>query len=336
MSQPDEGLIHAWLDNELPPNEAARVEQLVATDAAWAAAAAEARGLIAASARILSSLDDVPAKVIPAPRPMPRRLPWWTRAAAAVLVVAGGGVLVLQRSTPPSVPVPPVADATIAPPEQRAVEEAASKPTITPVPSAPPTTVRRKRAEQVTVTAEKAAPSGVPTAGAAPVAALPAAASPAGKPPLRAPVNFTVSAPVERLAQVPAPQAAAPISQQAREVTPMLRTGGVAPVPRELENRASKATADARALGGVAVAASPVLPACFVARDAATQRGDSLVLRQVRQAGDTVFLAPAGAAPTAVAWILRGTGPRPGVRYAGPAPSTAIAIIARATPCPTP
>lgn len=115
----------------------------------------------------------------------------------------------------------------------------------------------------------------------------------------------------------------------------MLRTGAGALVPSEAENRAAKATADARVLGGVA-AASQVLPVCFVARDAATPSGDSLVLRQVRQAGDTVFLAPAGAAPTAVAWILRGTGPRPGVRYTGLAPSTAIAIIATPTPCATP
>ena len=34
MPQVDEGLIHAWLDGQLPPAEAARVEQLVATDVA--------------------------------------------------------------------------------------------------------------------------------------------------------------------------------------------------------------------------------------------------------------------------------------------------------------
>lgn len=65
MSHPDEGLIHAWLDGELDAEEAARVERLVAEDAAWAAAAAEARGLIAASARILSHLDSVPGDVLP-------------------------------------------------------------------------------------------------------------------------------------------------------------------------------------------------------------------------------------------------------------------------------
>ena len=66
MPPVDEGMIHAWLDGALSADEAARVEQLVASDAAWSAAAAEARGLIAASTRILSSLDAVPAKVLPA------------------------------------------------------------------------------------------------------------------------------------------------------------------------------------------------------------------------------------------------------------------------------
>ncbi|HVZ48875.1 MAG TPA: zf-HC2 domain-containing protein, partial [Gemmatimonadaceae bacterium] len=65
MSHPDEGLIHAWLDGELDAAEAARVEALVRDDPGWAAAAAEARGLIAASGRIVGALDDVPANVVP-------------------------------------------------------------------------------------------------------------------------------------------------------------------------------------------------------------------------------------------------------------------------------
>lgn len=60
MSRPDEGLIHQWLDGECTPEESARIEQLVATDAEWAAAVAEARGLIAASSRIVQALDAVP------------------------------------------------------------------------------------------------------------------------------------------------------------------------------------------------------------------------------------------------------------------------------------
>ncbi len=109
MSHPDEGLIHAWLDGQLPPEEAARVEQLVASDAEWAAAAAEARGLIAASARILSALDDVPSQVIPTAAPAPRRMPWWLRAAAAVVLVAGGSYAVMRSESTPVLERPSVA-----------------------------------------------------------------------------------------------------------------------------------------------------------------------------------------------------------------------------------
>lgn len=73
MSRPDEGMIHAWLDGELDAGESKRIEQLVATDPEWAAAAAEARGLVAASSRILGALDSVPAKVAPKARPVAKR-----------------------------------------------------------------------------------------------------------------------------------------------------------------------------------------------------------------------------------------------------------------------
>ncbi|MEP6690415.1 MAG: carboxypeptidase-like regulatory domain-containing protein [Gemmatimonadaceae bacterium] len=107
----DEGTIHAWLDGALPPVERVAVEAHVAACAACAAAVAEARGLIAASARILSSLDDVPAGVIPNATPVsverimaaaaqPARAPapaWTVRryaplAAAAVIVIVGSVV----------------------------------------------------------------------------------------------------------------------------------------------------------------------------------------------------------------------------------------------------
>jgi hypothetical protein len=109
MPRPDEGLIHAWLDGELDAAEAARVEKLVAEDAEWGAAAAEARGLIAASSRILGALDVVAGDVIPGggraaptselprtsvPRMAPRRLvPTWMRVAAGAVLVAGVGYL---------------------------------------------------------------------------------------------------------------------------------------------------------------------------------------------------------------------------------------------------
>jgi hypothetical protein len=65
MTHIDEGTIHAWLDGALPPDEGARLQAHVADCPACSAAVAEARGLIAASSRILSALDDVPGGVIP-------------------------------------------------------------------------------------------------------------------------------------------------------------------------------------------------------------------------------------------------------------------------------
>lgn len=100
MPHPDEGLIHTWLDGELDAAEAARVEALVASDPAWAAAAAEARGLIAASSRVAGSLDRVPANVIPiAAAAPPRTTSRWMLRAAAVLVLIGGSAVVLNRSS---------------------------------------------------------------------------------------------------------------------------------------------------------------------------------------------------------------------------------------------
>jgi hypothetical protein len=106
VSRPDDGLIHAWLDGELDAVEAARVARLVETDAEWGAAAAEARGLIAASSRIVRSLDVVPAGVIPsgskAGGVTPRRFVVrpWLRIAATVAFVAGVGYVASESRRP--------------------------------------------------------------------------------------------------------------------------------------------------------------------------------------------------------------------------------------------
>jgi anti-sigma factor RsiW len=96
MQHLDEGTIHSWLDGALTADEAARVEAHVKECPQCAAAVAEARGFIAASSRILTSLDNVPKGVVPiAQRPKVRNWPVW-RAAAAVLVVALGSFVVLR------------------------------------------------------------------------------------------------------------------------------------------------------------------------------------------------------------------------------------------------
>ena len=98
MQHPDEGTIHAWLDGALQQEEGAALEAHVASCAECQAAVAEARGLIAASSRIVSALDIVPAGVIPA-RAQPRRA-WYAgpqfRAAAAILFVAGASMLIMR------------------------------------------------------------------------------------------------------------------------------------------------------------------------------------------------------------------------------------------------
>ena len=125
MPHLDEGMIHAWLDGQLPPDEAAAAEQHIRECAECSALVAEARGFIAASSRILGALDqgavegedaggpphreDMLSAAVFADRAAAsdigraraakaqptRRVPqWWLRAAAGVLIAAIGAVSV--------------------------------------------------------------------------------------------------------------------------------------------------------------------------------------------------------------------------------------------------
>ena len=113
MQHPDEGTIHAWLDGALSPAEAQAFEEHVAGCAECEAAVADARGLLAASSRILSALDHVPAGVVPRGGPAGgttagsagshrtglepggfRAARW--KAAAAIVLVAGVSWFALQ------------------------------------------------------------------------------------------------------------------------------------------------------------------------------------------------------------------------------------------------
>ena len=103
MQHLDEGMIHAWLDGQLPQDEAARVEAHVAECRQCADAVAEARGLIAASSRILLALDSVPRDVAPKPNTvLESALP--------------EGVLSLRREAPPNVESFPAKAPVTAPP----------------------------------------------------------------------------------------------------------------------------------------------------------------------------------------------------------------------------
>jgi hypothetical protein len=112
MQHLDEGTIHAWLDGALEGEEATRVEQHAAECGECAAGIAEARGFAAGASRILASLDNVPAGVIPRSSAAGesqftarRSRPLWNvlhltparAAAAAVVFVAAGAALVVRH-----------------------------------------------------------------------------------------------------------------------------------------------------------------------------------------------------------------------------------------------
>lgn len=180
MQHLDEGTIHAWLDEQLPRDEALEVEAHVAECRQCADAVAEARGLIAASSRILMALDSVPREVMPkstaprneadAPSAVPPAAPlvvtqsraqqrahrrWFnggTLAAAAAIVVAIGTLTVMRenRTLPqadglatPTVVGGPLVDSS------RAVAATAQEKAALPTPAAPPSasaTVAERRA----------------------------------------------------------------------------------------------------------------------------------------------------------------------------------------------
>ncbi|MEO7102263.1 MAG: zf-HC2 domain-containing protein [Gemmatimonadaceae bacterium] len=179
-SHVDEGTMHAWLDGALSLDEARTVESHVANCAQCSAAAAEARGLIAASTRILSALDDVSANIIPVAKDSSRaaalapRRRWNARMygpIAAVALFAVGATLFLRR-TPTLVPTSAqrqkVATVSVAPPVAKenlpvatAPQSPVAAPRSEPVAHAAPTplaaaAIEERRAAVATTTASDA------------------------------------------------------------------------------------------------------------------------------------------------------------------------------------
>ena len=191
----DEGTIHAWLDGALSPDESARVDAATNTCAECAALVAEARGLIAASSRILSSLDTVPAGVIPGSsgnvdqlaalraRHSQKKRTWWNDrrivAAASIMFVAGVSTMV-WRSAPDSAKSPlaeqaadavqPLPDSVDRMATAPAASDAASLTREAPAREAPAREAPA-RDDRIEATARRAAPSPVPVAPAADSAA---------------------------------------------------------------------------------------------------------------------------------------------------------------------
>src|SRR5262245_51465800 len=106
MQHLEEGTIHAWLDEALSSEEAARVEAHVQECGECAAMVADARGLIAGASRIVSALDIVPGGVLPKTTPVaptPGKSLWrslhltpFRAALAASLMIAVASVFVVR------------------------------------------------------------------------------------------------------------------------------------------------------------------------------------------------------------------------------------------------
>jgi len=143
MQHLEEGTIHAWLDEALSSEEAARVEAHVQECGECAAMVADARGLIAGASRIVSALDIVPGGVLPKTTPVvpaPGKSLWrslhltpFRAALAASLMIAAASVFVVRSSDKRVVPLSKTLPAPMA--EMRAGPTAAA----VPAPAATPT-----------------------------------------------------------------------------------------------------------------------------------------------------------------------------------------------------
>ncbi len=186
MPRPDEGMIHAWLDGELDVEESARIASLVERDPEWAAAAAEARGLIATSSRIVRALDVVPGDVIPSrtsaagakPRSTVRP---WMRIAAGLALFVGVGYVARLNFADDAVPLAKVESTSdlatgtavsVAPPASAPAPQASAE----PAKAAP---VRRARIAEADAAAEPRRGEVASGAGAIAPPVAPPAAPPA-------------------------------------------------------------------------------------------------------------------------------------------------------------
>jgi hypothetical protein len=171
----DEGVINAWLDGQLPPDEAAAVEAHARACEACTALVAEARGYLAGATSILTALDAAPVAahspgagdVVPlAPRAAraptrPRRVWVMPTAAAATLVVAIGATLTMRSIDRAPMAEPMASRADTAVPARAAPSEESAVPR-TPAPAPAPVPLARRVASQNAPPAADAAAASPP------------------------------------------------------------------------------------------------------------------------------------------------------------------------------
>ena len=109
LSQSDFDDLSAYLDGELPPDEASRVQQCIQTQAPWRQAYEELQSLAKAmdAYAVPAPAADLAQRIIAAARSQ-RSMPWFARAAwlapaaaAAAIVIAA---IVLRPTTQPVLP----------------------------------------------------------------------------------------------------------------------------------------------------------------------------------------------------------------------------------------
>lgn len=234
MQHLDEGTVHAWLDGALAADEAAAVASHVEACRDCAAMVAEARGMIAATGRIVSALDDVPAGVIPTPRRSPAgRHSLWRRlrltparaALAATVLLTVGTLFASRQSAKDVVPASRSVATSAVPSSDSAVKSerrdvaattAAAAPAPEVAPAPPVTRTRREGAPVADRNSEKVSRTKV-VAGAATANAGAAPASVAASAPPAADVAAVPVAP-----RMAAKAADARMSMRAAVPAPMM------------------------------------------------------------------------------------------------------------------
>lgn len=294
MSRPDEGMIHAWLDGELAPEEATRVAELAESDPEWRAAVADARGFIAASSRIVGALDAVPGGVVPRStlrtRPQ-RRVRSWIGIAAGFVLVAGTAYVVRDATQEAFSGAPSgVASGSVDAPAASAAPAAAKPPG--PPPQAPgdrPSAVARDVPPPATPMPRTTATSADATADAAGSGAR--AAGGAGALGDVSGVPAGVAAKIDDAARQDLRRAEAEVRTQAKATAERLAP---APAPPGSRNAMAARAAVAAPAISVESALPRQLEGCWLA-----SAPDSLArvyseLEIVRAAGDTLELRISG------------------------------------------
>ena len=362
MPRPDEGLIHAWLDGQLPPDEAARIEKLAATDPEWAAAVAEARGFVAASSRILSALDRVPADVVPkGTASRTTRLPWWTKIAAAVVVVVGGSVVVLQRAPEGRLSAPSI-EQDAAQPTPDTSKGVVQSPVISPPVPVTATPSARARVSDAVPAAGVPADAVIGREDAPALRRKALAASPVTPPSAPAPSVSAIVAEERKAVQdservvVEVSAAKSLVAKAAPSTAPTaLQSAVPSAVPsvaRSVAPQAQQSTAQDLAQAQNALRAQRVMGGVVASRSAQGQQrqqatmcyrlvpdnlrgGTAIIMRAVRAAGDTLFLAPVEPNAPQRAWLVLRDGMR-GVMTTSGDLRSATPITGTPAICPAP